>query len=184
MIYFTSDQHFSDAAMLDETFIARPFASVREMDETIITRFLERTRDADEIYMLGDIFGVVQPDAPLDELTSLMARLGAADRPFYLMRGNHDHLSDDGYLRAGFRKVFRNFATIEAGGHELFICHDPCMVQPRGSLALCGHVHTLFEEVWNPVRESLTINISVEVRGYAPVSLDELMDIASTYRYI
>lgn len=180
MIYFTSDQHFFDTAIME--FSNRPFATAEEMDRAIIDRFNVRTQGADEIYFLGDIFGVVKPEGPLDALRGLMREMGAERRQFYLMRGNHDELSDADYLSVGFRKVYKNFAIVNAGGREVFICHDPCMVQPKDTFAVCGHVHTLFGELWNPERRTFTCNVSVDVRDYEPVSLSEIEQLEAKCR--
>ncbi|MDL2263499.1 metallophosphoesterase family protein [Synergistaceae bacterium OttesenSCG-928-I11] len=181
MIYFTSDQHFFDSDII--SFADRPYANPDEMNEDLIARFLAKTQDADEIYILGDIFG---SKPPYDHFTSTkwaMERLGIKDRPFHLMRGNHDHLPDDDYRHIGFRSVMDKFAFIELGDLRFMISHDPCMVQPRDTLAICGHIHTLFSENWQPRRNTFTINVGVEVRNYEPISEAEILELVARSPY-
>lgn len=184
MKYFTSDLHFFDVDIL--AFADRPYANPEEMNEDLAARFLAKTRDADEIYILGDLFGSKPPGDPYEATKRMMERLGIRDRPCHLMRGNHDHLSDDEYRRIGFRTVMNKFAFIELRGARFMISHDPCMVQPRDTLAICGHVHTLFSENWQPVRNTFTINVAVEVRNYEPLSEAELLALVerSPYRRV
>jgi calcineurin-like phosphoesterase family protein len=181
MKYFTSDLHFFDADII--SLADRPYASPDQMNEDLISRFLARTRDADEIFILGDIFGGRPPEDVYTAAERAMGRLGIKDRAFHLMRGNHDHLTDDEYRKIGFRTVMEKFAFIELDGMRVMISHDPCMVQPRGTFALCGHVHTLFSENWQPERNTFTINMSVEVRNYEPVSEAEILRIAAMSPY-
>lgn len=176
MRYFTSDLHFFDAGIIE--YAGRPFASAEEMNTALIKNFRERTGSASEIYILGDIFGMMGcPGDPFEQTRSIFKELGIDDRPFHLMCGNHDHLTDDQYREVGFRTVMHGYAHIDACGRRVMITHDPCMIQPRGTAAICGHIHTLFRENWSPLRETFTVNVAVEARGYAPVSEDEIADL-------
>ena len=181
MKYFTSDQHFFDPDII--SFADRPYANPDAMNEDLIARFLAKTRDADEIYILGDVFGSKPPDDQYASAKWAMERLGIKDRPFHLMRGNHDHLTDDEYRKIGFRTVMEKFAFVELGGMQVMISHDPCMIQPRDTLALCGHIHTLFSENWQPARNTFAVNVSVEMRAYEPVSEAEILDIVARSPY-
>lgn len=173
MKWFTSDLHFFDSGIIE--YAGRPFASAEEMNAALIKNFLERTRGEGEIYILGDIFGMRGcPADAFEQTRDIFRQMGIGERPFHLMRGNHDHLTDDQYREIGFRTVMHGYAHIEACGRRVMITHDPCMVQPRGTAAICGHIHTLFAENWSPLRETFTVNVAVEVRGYAPVSEDEI----------
>ncbi len=181
MKYFTSDPHFFDSDIL--AFADRPYANPIEMNEDLVARFLAKTQDADEIYILGDIFGSKPPRDHYESTKWVMGRLGIKDRPFHLMRGNHDLLPEDAYRHIGFRTVMTKFAFIELSGLHFMIAHDPCMVQPRDTLALCGHVHTLFSENWQPARNTFTINLSLEVRNYEPLSEAEILALVERSPY-
>jgi calcineurin-like phosphoesterase family protein len=180
MRYFTSDQHFFDSDIM--WYSDRPYKSVEAMNDDMIDRFVARTADASEIYILGDIFGGNQPGSPYDMCKSVMERLGIGKRPFHLVTGNHDNMENEEYFSIGFASV-KNLAFIEIGGLRVMLTHDPCMVQPAGTLAICGHVHTLFSENWQPARNTLTINVSVEVRNYGPISETEILALVERSNY-
>jgi calcineurin-like phosphoesterase family protein len=181
MRYFTSDQHFFDADIL--TYCNRPYKSVEEMNCNIIKRFTAKTEDADELYILGDILGSSQPGSPFEMCRSVMEDLGIRKRPFHLVLGNHDNMEADEYIRIGFASVKR-LSFINIGGLRTMLTHDPCMIQPADTLAICGHIHTLFSENWQPLSNTFTINVSVEMRNYEPVSEDEILELVkrSSYR--
>ena len=180
MRFFTSDLHFFDSDIL--TYCDRPYDKVELMNGSIIERFAAATDGASEIYILGDIFGTKQPDLPFEACKSVMERMRAREKPFHLIMGNHDHLELREYLAAGFASV-KQLDFIKIGGLDFMLTHDPCMVQPRDTLALCGHIHTLFKENWQPERNTLAINVCVEVRDYRPVSETEIMDIVARSDY-
>jgi calcineurin-like phosphoesterase family protein len=178
--YFTSDQHFFDSGIMD--YCDRPYKSVEEMNDDIIQRFIAKTADGGEVYIIGDIFGSRQPPAPFESCVRVMKRLGIDERPFHLVRGNHDNMRTDEYLKAGFKSV-KNIDSIDIGGLRFMLTHDPCMIQPAGTLAICGHIHTLFSENWQPLRNTFTVNVSVEVRNYEPVSEDEILELVKRSEY-
>lgn len=178
--YFTSDQHFFDKNIMAAA--DRPYATPEEMTDDIVARFLAKTADASEIYILGDIFGGAQPADPYRSCGEMLERLGARSRPFHLIRGNHDHLSDEEYLALGFKSVNR-IDFIELGGMRAMLTHDPCMVQAKNLLAICGHIHTLFYEVYQEERNTLAVNVGVDLRNFAPVSEDEILEIVGLSPY-
>jgi calcineurin-like phosphoesterase family protein len=162
--------------------VGRPYQSVEEMNDDIVRRFLAKTQDATEVYILGDIVGsrIALPLA--DASREVMTRLGIRQRPFHLVLGNHDILSDEEYLGMGFTSV-NKIEHIILDGMKVMLTHDPCMVQPPDTLAICGHIHTLFSENWQPARNTFTINVGVEARGYEPVSEMEILEIVKRSDY-
>ncbi|MDR0647871.1 MAG: metallophosphoesterase family protein [Synergistaceae bacterium] len=180
MRFFTSDQHFFDCDIMD--YCDRPYEDASAMNEGIISRFNDVARDASEVYMLGDIFGTSQPDSPLEACRGVLERLGARERPFHLIAGNHDNMTREEYLEAGFASV-KHLDFIKIGDYDVMLTHDPCMIQPKNTLALCGHIHTLFRENWQPERNTLAINVCVEVRDYKPVSERDILDIVARSDY-
>lgn len=181
MRYFTSDQHFFDLDIMSYT--NRPYETAEEMNNDLVRRFNEATKDATEVYILGDIFGSHQPYYPFSACKSVMDRMGIGDRPFHLILGNHDMLKVEEYREIGFASAKR-LGFIEIDGVRAMLTHDPCLVQPTDTFAICGHIHTLFAENWQPIRNTFTINVGVEVRDYAPVSEARIVELlnASEYR--
>jgi calcineurin-like phosphoesterase family protein len=180
MRYFTSDQHFFDTDIM--AYSDRPYRTAQEMNEDMIKRFVRKTVDASEIYIMGDIFGSHQPNSPYSSCKSVMDRLGIGSRPFHLILGNHDNLPPEEYREMGFRSV-KKLEFIEIGGLRFMLTHDPCMIQPRNTLAICGHIHTLFSENWQPERNTYTVNVGVEMRNYEPVSEREILETVMRSEY-
>ena len=167
MRYFTSDQHFFDSGIL--TYVGRPYNNAEEMSDDIAERLIAKTKDADEVYILGDILNSRTSPALFDTSREILERLGIHKRPFHLVQGNHDVLTVEEYLKMGFASV-EKISSITLDGMKTMLTHDPAMVQPMNTLAICGHVHTLFSENWQPARNTFAINVGVEARGYEPVS--------------
>ena len=180
MRFFTSDQHFYDSDIM--SYCNRPYDTPEDMNADMIARFNRKTADASEIYIVGDIFGSAQPRHPFDACIQIMQALGIGRCPFHLIRGNHDSLTDKEYLEVGFATV-RNLTFINTDVGEVMLTHDPCMVQPIGTLSICGHIHTLFSENWQPMRNTLTVNVSVEVRNYEPLSEQEFLELVRGSNY-
>ncbi len=180
MRYFTSDLHFFDHMII--TYCNRPYDSVDSMNNDLAKRFSISAGNASEVYILGDILGSDKSDLSLAHTKEAMEMLGIRDLPFHLVLGNHDHLTERQYLEIGFKTVSR-LKFIEIDGRKVMLTHDPCMVQPRNTLAMCGHIHTLFSENYQPLRNTLAVNVSVEVRDYKPLSELDFIKIAASYNF-
>jgi calcineurin-like phosphoesterase family protein len=152
------------------------------MNEDMISRFVAKTKEAKEVFIIGDIFGNRQPDSPHSTCRRLMDMLGIGSRPFHLILGNHDSFEADVYREIGFQSVKR-LGFVDISGFRFMLTHDPCMVQPRDTLAICGHIHTLFSENWQTERNTFTINVSVEMRNYEPVSEAEILETVTKSGY-
>jgi calcineurin-like phosphoesterase family protein len=183
--YFTSDLHFFDAGII--SYCDRPYLNVEEMHRELSQNFMKTTQDAEEIYLLGDIctgLSAQEADAvvTLERLKEAAAFLGVGTKPFHLLRGNHDLLPSDFYLSAGLDSIATRLET-KIAGHRALLCHDPAVAQRPNTLCVCGHLHHLFREHYNAERNILVINVGVDVRGYKPVSEDEIADILERCRF-
>lgn len=179
MKYFISDLHFFDAGII--YYCDRPFASVEEMHRVLVGNFNRKVAGEGEVYVLGDIVGM---KGGIEKCGPLLKEMGIDDprTPFRLIRGNHDLLPDEEYLKMGFVSV-EEVCRARVAGYDAMLAHDPCMIQPCGTLAICGHIHTLFGELYNEERNMLAINVGVERRGYAPVSEAEIAAIVEKSRW-
>lgn len=183
--YFTSDLHFFDEGII--WYCGRPYQSLEEMHDALRENFLETVEESEDIYLLGDIctgLSAREERAPLSSvsLQEVMRSFGIERKNFYLFRGNHDLLPESCYLDAGFKSAPRR-AEMEVGGYRALLCHDPALAQSPDTLCICGHVHRLFGELYNPELNILVINVGVDVRGYRPISEDEIADIARKYNF-
>ena len=137
----------------------RPFASIEEMHEVMIERWNSVVKPQDKVYHLGDVtfrYG--------GEFTNLMSRLRGHKR---LIVGNHDKIWDPNLIRS-FDKVdlwkgFKDF--------NFTASHFPLNLDTLrdGAFNVHGHVHA------NSLKDKNYINVSVEVRNYTPVNIDEIV---------
>ncbi len=156
--WFTSDTHFSHANIIE--FCGRPFANVEEMDREMVARWNARVQPGDTVYHLGDFaFG------PYENIAKFRVQLNG---DITLVVGNHDR-SRQRMREAGFPTVLSELALI-CECKTLFLSHKPA-VEP-GFLVdfhLHGHVHERY------ARRGNQINVGVDVRGFAPATLEELL---------
>jgi len=183
MKYFTSDLHYFDKNLIECGI--RTFPSVEEMHNKIISNFKSKIDGNGEVYVLGDIVGMDFDYMMKKDLPQIFDQMGInnPNTPFHLVLGNHDLFPIQDYMDMGFVSV-EEIDGVNIGKLKVMLTHDPCMVQIENTLALCGHVHTLFEHVGNVQRNTLAINISVEVRNYTPVSEDEIVTIIENSAWV
>lgn len=175
MIYFISDTHFGHENFL--TFkdeggerIRKEFDSVQEMDEAMIARWNERVQPGDTIYHLGDVCwgGPAYLDA-------IMKRLNGRKR---LIMGNHDRADVSVYKKYfEIKPTGRYFSTDVTGCNITFILahiplHPGSVKTPgRSDPCFCVHGHTHKFKLDDP----MYVNVCVENTGYAPRSMEELL---------
>ena len=165
MVFFTSDHHFGHAGA--RSFYRRPFASVAEMDRQLIERWNAAVEPADEVWHLGD-FARTKPKA-----REILPRLNGTK---HLIVGNNDI---DPAVEQGWASV-APYAEIERDGHRLVLCHYPFRSwngQYKGALDLHGHAHGRMK---NPERRQF--DVGVDVRGYRPVTVAELLAKAAPHQ--
>lgn len=160
--WFISDTHFFHENILKFKDLSgrktRPFQTIEEMHETIIENWNSVVNDNDYVYHLGDVtfrYG--------KEFNELMSRLKGRKR---LILGNHDRLKGTDLMK-WFEKVdlWKGFKE-----YNFTASHIPLMLQSLrdGAYNVHGHVHQ------NSLNNPNYINVSVEVRDYTPVHIDEI----------
>ena len=197
MIYFTSDQHYWHNNVI--RYCARPYASVEEMNEDMVNKYNEIVKPEDTVYCLGDFslaFRAV-------EIYSF--RLNGTR---YLVPGNHDfnhsynkksrnvenHEKWDQKYRDYGWNILPEQTTLDLPGLGVVnICHHPYAGADSredhgdkyarwrpvddGKILLCGHIHEKWHTSKSP-KGTLMINVGVDVNGFKPISLDEIISIA------
>jgi calcineurin-like phosphoesterase family protein len=161
-VWFTSDTHFNHQAIID--YCGRPFRTpdghldVQKMNEALVANWNATVGPNDTVYHLGDFaFG------PTPLAARWAARLNGHK---VLVKGNHDRLTVTAYRSMGFERIEKRWKL-----GRIYLIHwpPPDFAAPFGcEVVLCGHVH----ENW--ARQGDCINVGVDVRGFRPVSLEEL----------
>lgn len=180
--WLTADWHLGHANII--RLCDRPFDSLHAMHHAIMARWNERVGADDTVWILGDVAWdprLIQP---------FLAGLSGHKT---LVAGNHDrchpcHARHDRWLRRyqtyGFDAAHPTIAHVDG----VTLCHLPVTgesdVRPdryapwrpppdtRGVVA-CGHVHNRW------LARGSVVNVGVDVWGFAPVALDDVLAIAT-----
>lgn len=160
--WFISDTHFFHANILkftnSEGKRIRPFDSLEEMHEYMIEKWNSVVKDNDYVYHLGDVTFQYH-----GAFNNLMSRLKGDKR---LIVGNHDKIWNPA-LQMNFQKVdlWKGFKE-----HNFTASHIPLRLESLrdGAFNVHGHIHQNASPTPNH------INVSVEVRDYTPVHIDEI----------
>lgn len=160
--WFISDTHFFHENILkftgDDGKVIRDFSDITEMHERMIERWNARVKDNDYVYHLGDV--TFKYDRRFNEL---MSRLRGKKR---LILGNHDRIKGTN-LMDWFEKVdlWKGFPE-----YNFTASHMPLRLEGLrdGAFNVHGHIHQ------REMEDSHYINVSVEVRDYTPVNIEEI----------
>ena len=163
MIYLTSDTHFYHANIIK--YCNRPFNDVEEMNETLIENWNNTVSEEDTVIHFGDftmaeyIQGKSYKERYIHTATKLLHRLNGK---IMLIKGNHDpHI-----------EVLRELPLLiaENGMHlqEFILSHKP--MTNCSAINIHGHVHDKM-----PFMYEGGFNVSVDVTGFKPVSLRDIM---------
>ncbi len=168
-IFLISDTHFGQKSMLtftrryDETLRCRAFPSVEDMDEHIVQSWNSVVKPQDHVYHLGD---VTMKKVGLETVR----RLNGHKR---LVHGNHDIFETKAYMAVGFEKIM-GVRVID----DFVLTHipvHPMNIKERWVANIHGHLHNNY----GPNSFTLELgnryfNVSCEVLGYAPISLEDV----------
>lgn len=181
-LFLVGDLHLDHEAVLEYT--DRPFASVAEMNRRLVDGWNAVVDPGDEVVFLGDLAVPSQP-------TTVRRWLGRLQGDVVFVAGDHDDaVGATGAVapRAAYR--------FEAGGHRFYCVHDPAEAsrvrsggQPAddappaddpspadGEWLVHGHHHDRRPERFPFVEpEARRVNVSVELLGYEPIPVSELI---------
>lgn len=169
--YFISDTHFFHTNIIkfvdDAGKRIRNWDTLEDMHEYMIKKWNSVVKDSDYVYHLGDVTFQYH-----GAFNNLMSRLKGHKR---LIVGNHDKIWNPS-LMMHFEKVdlWKGFKE-----HNFTASHIPLMLQSLrdGAYNVHGHVHQ------NSLNNPNYINVSVEVRDYTPVHIDEIgMEIKNAHK--
>ena len=169
--FFISDTHFGHANII--RMCERPFVSIEEMDRTLIENWNARVSPDDDVYHLGD-FAYRAEKSCVNYLKKLNGHI-------HLVIGNHDYkqiLKQPDAL--AMLEEYLEATTITLPHKRAFLCHYPLAEPPKHVWIIHGHVHNTTDvehyQTWPIIRtRERTLNASVEVNNYMPVTFDELL---------
>lgn len=168
MIYYISDLHFYHTNILK--MCNRPFENIEEMNDKLIENWNKKVGEEDTIYFLGDFSFKSNQNKANEILKQLNGKK-------YFIKGNHDKSTWLQKIKElGLIEDYFDYKEIEDNGRRVILCHYPLHswnALYRGSYHLYGHVHdkTVENEDWQKNR----FNVSCEVLGYEPKTLDEII---------
>ena len=172
--WLTADEHYGHANIL--RYCERPFTDVDHMARELVERQNAVVGPNDDVIHVGDFV--------MNErlLPSILPQLRGRHT---LVFGNHDRChpcrkdhvaAKRRYLQAGFVDVVERFVLdgmlvhhmpYSGDDREKYHAYRPA---DEGLVLLHGHIHGLWKT------RGRMVNVGVDVRGYAPVSLDEVLD--------
>lgn len=176
MTYFIADCHFGHKNIIASC--RRPFDSLADMDQTLLSNWQARVTEADDIYIVGDLMYYC-PD-PEQYLCRLPGRK-------HLIVGNHDPVWMAKTSPAFWFESIEHMAVIELAGRTVTLCHYPMMCwaeSKREGLLVYGHIHGNRHDSFWPLLSKMenALNAGVEINGYRPVTLEELMENNRPFR--
>lgn len=199
MIFFTSDQHYWHANVIK--YCDRPFASVEEMNEMMVIAYNMTVKPEDQVIHLGDFsmaFRAVEtfPQRLLGDKILVPGNHDFCHSFHKKSQTEENHLKWIGkYQEHGF-KVLEEQAVVHFDGlGTVNLCHHPysdgsgtdegdhtdkyAAWRPvdDGKILLCGHVHEKWKTKRSP-KGTLMINVGVDQWGFAPVSLERIIELA------
>lgn len=163
MIYVTADTHFGDENII--RFEGRPFSSVKEMDEALIYSWNVMVKKEDEVWHLGDFSIQGMEEYYLNQLHGKT----------FLIKGNHDLLSNEEYRKMGFAEVYDHPVILDG---FWMMSHEPLYVTRNAPYAnIFGHVHGSPRYADVSCRHFIAC---VERTGYKPLPFEEVKRMVQT----
>jgi len=160
-VWITSDQHFYHTNIIG--YCGRPFRTVEGMNLALMLRWNACVKPDDLLIHLGDVCLCSTSQA-----RELLPRLNGRK---LLVPGNHDHFGKAFWAEMGFRVVK------EMNTPQLLLSHQSAH-HPTG-INIHGHSHDHQPHKHNQTYPQF--NVSVEVTGYRPVRLRDLIgDLCDT----
>lgn len=164
--YYTSDLHLGHAEIVGMS--GRPFSCVREMDEALVRNWNSRVCKNDDVYIIGDL--IYKSECPPEEyLSRLRGRK-------HLIFGNHDLTWKDSVDLSRWFVSWGWGDRIDTGQGYALLSHFPLFTYIR-KYQIHGHLHNRTnQEYWSFLRAMpCSLNAGVDINGYAPVTLSELV---------
>lgn len=177
MNFYISDLHLGDERIF--TLCHRPFTSLDEMETSLIQKWNNKVNDGDDIYVLGDL-----ADGSAERIAAFFSKTKGKK---HLIVGNHDEDFVKEYVSTRSFASIEHLAYVDDRGRKICVCHYPLMDWFSGRETIYhvyGHIHNkteqngkMYADIKNYYADKPAFNASVDVIGFEPVTLDELIKI-------
>lgn len=165
-LFFTADTHFNHGKMIE--YCERPFKNVIDMNDRLIRNWNERVKPDDTVIVVGD-FGFNSSSE--DKIRGISYSMEYLKRnlngDIVLLKGNHD---TNNKVKTKIKSL-----SVEFGGYDIFVVHNPEDYNPDYDLNIVGHVHKLWKT--KTIDNDALVNVGVDVWNYRPVSMQEILDV-------
>ena len=168
-IFYTSDLHLfhNNVIKLNN----RPFQDMDEMVKFIVNKWNAKVKNCDLVRIIGDV-GYPKNKQDVENVIKILSILNGDKE---LVTGNHDTK----FLKEkSFRKLFKKISLYDYakdGKRKVVLFHYPIEEwngYHNGSYHLFGHVHGNEDNLKQIDRR---FNVGMDVNGFVPVTLDELI---------
>ncbi len=177
MIFYISDLHLGDEVIFK--LCKRPFSSLEEMENFIIKQWNKKVSGDDDVYILGDL-----ANGSSSKIKEFFSKVKGRK---HLIVGNHDEKYMTEYsLTHSFVDIDR-LRYVDDQGRKVCVCHYPLLDWFSGNETIYhvyGHIHNktkangqMYAEIKGYYDNKPAFNASVDVIGFEPVTLDELIKI-------
>lgn len=161
--FVISDTHWGHKNII--SYCHRPFKTAEEMDLELIKRWNSVVSVDDRVYHVGD-FAFHKRD---DDLQVILMKLNGYK---YLIRGNHDKLTDSKYKKLGFFDVCKSL-YLERDGKRVVFEHIPSQDTARSGYSVYIHGHT--HDIDPDFSHKCMFNACVERINYTPALLSDII---------
>jgi calcineurin-like phosphoesterase family protein len=163
--YIISDTHWGHKNIIK--YCDRP----ENHDELMVHNWINTVGERDVVLHLGD----------LAFKTKNYINFAALPGEKHLIKGNHDHKSNDWYNENGFEIAPRRIFFNDGGETILFTHYPEDNFNIEWDINIHGHIHNNYYRVKEEKARKF-VNVSVEVMNYAPVKLrDILKEVYNNY---
>ena len=168
MVYFIADPHFGHENIIEMS--GRPYYNIQEMNFDMIQKWNRKIKNNDTVYVLGDMF--FRCDNPEYILSQLNGQK-------HLIVGNHD---GSWMTKTDVNKYFVSVNSLletSIGSVGATLCHYPLVTwkHQKKTYMIHGHIHNDTDSEYWPLlcSNSRILNAGVEINGYEPVTLEDLI---------
>ena len=182
MIFYTADIHFRDERIFK--LCSRPFLNLVSYEKEFCKRWNKKVNKDDAVYILGDL--------SREDFIDVVAILKTLNGHKHLIVGNHDEKLLTVLKKACVFESIEFIKLIDDNGRKVCLCHYPLMDWVEfnhNAYHVYGHIHNktgmqgkCYRQIKEYYADKPAFNAGVDVVGYEPVTLDEMMKLKELHK--